>query len=119
MAIAPSNFGAFSGDLLVGNFGDGTIHAYNLAGTPQGALLDVNNNPVTIEGLWALQFGNGANAGPTNSLYFTAGISGGGNIEDHGLFGTITDAPEPGALWMMALGVGGLMVMKWRKRRRL
>src|SRR6478735_309396 len=89
LAQAPSNFGRFSNDLLVGNFGDGQINAYALGAngryTHQGELRE-NGRQLTIDGLWALEFGNGANAGHTNELFFTAGP----NDESHGLFGKIT-----------------------------
>jgi uncharacterized protein (TIGR03118 family) len=88
VAIAPSNFGPFSGDLLVGNFGDGRINAVDPAtGEFLGQLRDAGNRPITIDGLWALAFGGGvANNGPTNSLFFTAGPDG----ESHGLCGVLT-----------------------------
>jgi uncharacterized protein (TIGR03118 family) len=91
MALAPGFFGDYSGTLLVGNFGDGAINSYDpVTGDWLGALLDSKGNPLAIEGLWGLIFGNGkANGGDANTLYFTAGISGGGNPEDHGLFGSI------------------------------
>jgi uncharacterized protein (TIGR03118 family) len=88
LAQAPSDFGRFSGDLLVGNFGDGQINAYELGAngryTHKGELRE-DGHQITIDGLWALEFGNGANAGPTNTLFFTAGP----NDESHGLFGKI------------------------------
>ena len=89
VAWAPANFGKFSGDLLVGNFGDGKIHAYKQTHSGwmlDGVLKDSSNKPIRIDGLWAIAFGNGAAAGPTNSLYFTAGPNG----EADGLFGSIT-----------------------------
>ena len=109
LAIGPSAFGAFSNDLLVGNFGDGRINAFDPAnGTFLGTLEDPNGNPITIEGLWGLRVGNGGNGGDPNTLYFAAGIPGGGEIEDHGLFGSIT-VPEPGATFsFMALGLVAL-----------
>src|SRR5262249_32442787 len=65
LALAPSNFGSFSNDLLVGNFGDGTINAYNpTTGAFVGQMLDDNGNAVQIGGLWGLQFGNGVSSGP-------------------------------------------------------
>jgi uncharacterized protein (TIGR03118 family) len=89
LAQAPSDFGRFSGDLLVGNFGDGQINAYELGSngqyTHKGELRS-NGRQIAIDGLWALEFGNGANAGPTNTLFFTAGP----DEETHGLFGKIT-----------------------------
>jgi uncharacterized protein (TIGR03118 family) len=86
LALAPSNFGQFSGDLLVGNFGNGHINAYDInTGALLGHMLRQNGTTLEIEGLWGLAFGNGAGAGPTNTLLFTAGP----NDETHGLFGSI------------------------------
>jgi uncharacterized protein (TIGR03118 family) len=86
LEIAPSRFGAFSGDLLVGNFGDGTIHAYNPAtGALVGQLENTDGNPIAIDGLWSLRVGNGA-FGSNQSVVFTAGIA----AESHGLLGEIT-----------------------------
>jgi uncharacterized protein (TIGR03118 family) len=94
LALAPSDFGPLSGDLLVGNFGNGRIHAYrqqsNGRWKPQGALKGSNGKPLKIDGLWGLSFGNGGPAGPTNTLYFTAGPNGG----SHGLFGSIEPPAE-------------------------
>jgi uncharacterized protein (TIGR03118 family) len=87
LALAPQGFGRFGKDLLVGNFGDGHINAYKPGtGAFRGQLKDQKGNPITINGLWALGFGNGALAGPTDTLFFTAGI----NDEADGLFGLIT-----------------------------
>jgi uncharacterized protein (TIGR03118 family) len=90
LAVAPNTgFGAFSGDLLVGNFGDGRINAYEPQpdGTFEliGPLRGADGQRIVIDGLWALEFGNGVNAGPTDSLFFTAGP----NDEADGLFGVI------------------------------
>lgn len=86
LALAPADFGLFSNALLVGNFGDGRINAYDLnTGEFLGQLRDQANHPITIDGLWSLQFGNDAAAGASNELFFTAGIDG----EAHGLFGDI------------------------------
>jgi uncharacterized protein (TIGR03118 family) len=86
LAMAPAGFGQFSGDLLVGNFGDGRINAFNpTTGTLIGPLNNQFGNPITIDGLWGLKFGNGGMAGDTKTLFFTAGIGG----EQHGLFGSI------------------------------
>jgi uncharacterized protein (TIGR03118 family) len=83
---APLNFGAFSNAILVGNFGSGMISSFDtLNGNFKGFLIGTNG-PVVIDGLWGLGFGNGANAGPVNTLFFAAGI----NDEQHGLFGTLT-----------------------------
>ena len=90
LALAPADFGRFSGDLLVGNFGDGEISAYAPESNGhwgfRGQLRDGSGHAISIDGLWALAFGNGANAGPTNTLFFTAGP----DDEMHGLFGRIT-----------------------------
>ncbi len=94
VVLAPAGFGGFGGALLVGNFGDGLINAFNpTTGAWLGALRDGANKPLSIDGLWGLAFGNGAKAGDTHTLFFTAGIAGGGNVEDHGLFGRITPIP--------------------------
>lgn len=96
LAIAPSGFGDMSGNLLVGNFGDGTIAAYAMTDdmekfTPNNVLRDADNKPIRIDGLWGIAFGNGATSGPTNALYFAAGPA----EETHGIFGRITLAPTP------------------------
>jgi uncharacterized protein (TIGR03118 family) len=91
VARAPAGFGAAAGDILVGNFGDGTIHAFRPNGffaTPEGSLNTTSGTPIVIDGLWALEFGNGNAAGPTDSLFFTAGP----NDEADGLFGVIRSA---------------------------
>lgn len=94
LAIASAFFGDFSSTLLVGNFGDGRINAFDLAtGEFIGTLQDPTGAPISIEGLWALQAGNGKTGGDSNTIYFTAGISGGGAVEDHGLFGSLQVAP--------------------------
>jgi uncharacterized protein (TIGR03118 family) len=90
LALAPDGFSRFAGDLLVGNFGDGQINAYEeLANghfAHRGELRGSDGKPLAIDGLWALRFGNGGNAGPTGTLFFTAGP----DEESHGLFGSIT-----------------------------
>jgi len=97
MAIAPDTFGDFAGDLLVGNFGDGMIHAFDPAtGALVGTLNDTSGNPIVIQGLWSLMFGNGGRGGDKATLYFAAGIPGpnGEALESHGLFGSIQAAPS-------------------------
>jgi uncharacterized protein (TIGR03118 family) len=87
LAIAPSSFGKLAGDLLVGNFGDGTIDAFNLKTDQfQGALKGADGKPIVIGDLWAISPGNGGSGGSSGSLYFTAGIQ----DEAHGVFGSIT-----------------------------
>jgi uncharacterized protein (TIGR03118 family) len=88
--LAPPTFGRFGGALLVGNFGDGLISAFDPnTGAFLGMLTDQNGKNVQIDGLWGLQFGNGGNGGDVNSLYFTAGPS----LQKHGLFGIIVSNP--------------------------
>jgi uncharacterized protein (TIGR03118 family) len=87
IALAPANFGTFSNALLIGNFGDGWINAFDPAtGAQLGFLEDAHRNPIAVNGLWGLAFGNGHSAGRTNELFFTAGIQ----DEAHGLFGKFT-----------------------------
>jgi uncharacterized protein (TIGR03118 family) len=87
VAQAPAGFGPFGGALLVGNFGDGHITAYNpVSGAMLGQLPDANGIPVAISGLWGLAFGNGLKAGSASQLYFAAGTQ----AETQGVFGTIS-----------------------------
>ncbi len=114
LQIAPSTFGMFAGDLLVGNFGNGMINAYNATtGAFIGTLDGSNGNPVVIDGLWALTIGNGAGGGSLNTLYFTAGPDG----ENHGLFGSLTVVPELSTWAMMLAGFAGLGLTAYRSRR--
>jgi uncharacterized protein (TIGR03118 family) len=86
---APAGFGPFGGSLLVGNFGDGHIDAFDVAsGSFQGALLDTLGNPLAIDGLWGLHFGLPVSGGGIDQrLYFAAGI----DDETHGLFGFLSE----------------------------
>ncbi|MES2017489.1 MAG: TIGR03118 family protein [Pseudomonadota bacterium] len=85
MALAPGNFGSFSGDLLVANFGDGKINAYRPSGHLDGTLSKTDGTPIAIDGLWGIAFGNGINAQPRNTLFYTAGPQ----DEAHGVYGRI------------------------------
>ena len=92
LAIAPQGFASLTapgGDpvLLVGNFGNGRIHAFDAnTGAGLGRLTDPDGEPIDIDGLWGLKVGNGGNGGATNTVYFTAGLFG----ESHGLFGALS-----------------------------
>jgi len=89
LALAPAGFGAFSNDLLVGNFGDGRINAFDPAtGAFLGQLQNPAGHPIDINGLWGLAFGNGGLAGDATTLFFAAGL----NDEADGLFGSIQPA---------------------------
>lgn len=86
LALAGGSFGKFSNDLLVGNFGNGHINAFDpTTGAFLGHLTDQKGNPLIIDGLWSLFFGLGGQAGMANQLFFTAGI----HQEADGLFGMI------------------------------
>jgi uncharacterized protein (TIGR03118 family) len=88
LALAPAGFGRFGGALLVGNFGNGRINAYDPnTGEFLGRLRHEDGTPIQIDGLWALRFGNGVTGNPS-TLLFTAGI----DDEAHGLFGAIEAA---------------------------
>jgi uncharacterized protein (TIGR03118 family) len=116
VALAPSSFGQFGGDLLVGNFS--TLHSFIGAYNPTtGAFLGTIpiDLPPGIEpgGLWALEFGNGVSGGSPDTLYFSDGI----NAEADGLFGAI-ETPLPAALPLFATGIGGLGLLGWRRKRK-
>jgi uncharacterized protein (TIGR03118 family) len=95
IALAPADFGTFSNALLVGNFGDGKINAYDAAaGTFLGTLSDAHNTPIANPGLWGIAFGNDANNQPHNTLFIAAGI----NNEANGLYGRIDLGATPPVL---------------------
>lgn len=101
LALAPKSFGAFAGDLLVGNFGDGHINAFDTGNdTFIGQLLGAGGIPIEIDGLWALIAGNDGGAGSTQAIYFSAGPV----EESHGLFGVL-QVPEPASTALVALGI--------------
>jgi uncharacterized protein (TIGR03118 family) len=89
VARASYAFGRFSGDVLIGNFGNGEVNAFDSDGEFRGTLRDVKGKPLVIDGLWMLTLGGGKNSS-SDRLYFTAGING----ETDGLFGTITPASD-------------------------
>lgn len=119
VTLAPAGFGQFSGDLLVGNFGNGQINAFNAStGAFVGTIDGSNGNPLVNGNLWALATRtNGGGSSNPSAVYFDAGING----QADGLFGDITlAAPEPAAYGSVALGLVmlcGLIVFKRRKAR--
>jgi uncharacterized protein (TIGR03118 family) len=99
LALAPSAFGKFSGELLVGNFGNGLIQAFDLQSLRgndesifRGLLHSASGPLLKIDGLWALSFGNDHAAGPSTTLFFTSGPQG----ESHGIFGSLVATTPPG-----------------------
>jgi uncharacterized protein (TIGR03118 family) len=115
VTIAPAVFGQFSNDLLVGNFGNGTINAFDpTSGAFLGTIMGGNGSPIVNNNLWALEVrGNGgANSNP-NALYFDAGING----QVDGLFGEITATPEPAVYGSAALGLAMFGVLAVFRRR--
>ena len=110
ITLAPSGFGAFGNDLLIGNFGNGEIDAYSTSGTFEGVLED-DGVPIVNPNLWALDFRvGGASDTDPDALYFTAGV-------DHqmgGLFGEIVETPEPPSLALIGLGLLALTLARLR-----
>jgi uncharacterized protein (TIGR03118 family) len=118
LAIAPASFGAFGLDLLVGNFGDGRINAFDpTAHTFLGQLTVPGGQPLTIDGLWGLSVGNsdtGGVAGSANDVYFTSGP----NAETHGLLGAIQQVPEPSSLLLLSASAVAVWVRRRVRRQR-
>jgi uncharacterized protein (TIGR03118 family) len=115
LAIAPSSFGSFAGDLLVGNIGDGTINAFNLSNNNHfdGQLLGTDGKPLSIDGLWGLIPGNGGLGGNVDTIYFSAGPQ----DESHGLFGSLNAVPEPSSVVLGMIALALLAVgSRWRVR---
>jgi len=113
VAIAPAGFGQFANALLIGNFGDGTISAFDpVTGAFLGLLTDVLGNPLVNDGLWAIGFRAPGSTFDPNALYFTAGIRG----EEEGLFGAIRPVPEPMTLSLLGFGVAASAFARRRRR---
>jgi len=116
ITLAPAGFGGFGGDILVGNFGNGEINAFNATtGAYAGTLTDINGNPIVNDGLWAIGFDlpNGApGALNPDELFFTAGP----NQGNDGLFGALTPVPEPGAFGLAGLALVGLAAVRRIRR---
>jgi uncharacterized protein (TIGR03118 family) len=111
LALAPSSFGTLAGALLVGNFGDGRINAFDAGSNAfLGQILGADGQPLSIDGLWAIAPGNGSSAGSSALLYFTAGPDG----ESHGLLGVLNPVPEPSTYVLL---MAGLAVMTLSRRR--
>jgi uncharacterized protein (TIGR03118 family) len=92
VVVPPAGFGAFAGDVLVGNFGDGVLNAYTPAGAFIDSVKDAGGNVITNLSLWDLVFGGGGAAGDANTLYLTAG----GMAEMHGVFASLVPTQASG-----------------------
>ena len=113
LTIAPPGFGSFGNDLLVGNFGNGEILAYDPStGNYLNTIDGTNGSPIVNDFLWALEFRTGGTNTSPDTLYFTAGI----NNQADGLFGAITATPEPAAGMFMIVGLSALVLAKARRR---
>jgi uncharacterized protein (TIGR03118 family) len=117
LALAPSNWGQFGGDLLVGNFafGDSVIDALNPTTWAVEGTIPIDDGGQMPGGLWSLAFGGGGADGNPDTLFITDGLNG----EKDGLLASITAVPESSTWAMMLLGFGGLAFFAARKRRRV
>jgi uncharacterized protein (TIGR03118 family) len=113
ITLAPSTFGNFGNDILIGNFLNGEINAFDpTTGVYLGTLDGSNGQPIADPGLWALDFRTGGTGNAPNALYFTAGI----NDEQDGLFGEITDTPEPTPFVLCGLGILCLALTRFHQQ---
>ena len=111
IALAPSNFGQFSNDLLIGNNDSaGWINAFDPVTGAYVGTLNQNGVPISLNGLWGITFGNGSGSGATNTLYFAAGAN-----DQNGLYGSIVAAPEPAEGLSLLMGV---VALAYRRRGR-
>jgi uncharacterized protein (TIGR03118 family) len=109
ITLAPAGFGSFGGDLLVGNFGNGEINAFNpTTGAWIGTLDSDSGTPIVNNDLWALEFRTEGSGMNPDALYFTAGING----QKDGLFGSIQPTPEPGTFVLLGSGLVGLIFLR-------
>jgi uncharacterized protein (TIGR03118 family) len=113
VVVAPSNFGSFSNDLLIGNFGNGEILAFDATSNMfLGTINGANGQPLVNDHLWALETRNGVNGFDPNAVYFSAGING----EADGLFGQINaNTPEPASIIGTATGLLALAFARARR----
>jgi uncharacterized protein (TIGR03118 family) len=121
LAIAPAGFGTFADDLLVGNFGNGEINAFDpTTGAFLGTVDGSDGNPINIPGLWDVTIGNGGTGVDPNAIYFTAGLPNFDmpslGLEQDGLFGDLSVVSEPGSLALLLTSIG---VLIWFGRRRI
>jgi uncharacterized protein (TIGR03118 family) len=107
VVMASANFGTFSNDLLVGNFGDGTINAFDTGGNFLGQMKNENNQLIATPGLWDMVFGAGGTGDP-NTLYITAG----GSTQTHGLFATLVPTPAAGKDFALQLSAPSATVTR-------
>ncbi len=115
VTMAPAGFGQFGNDLLVGNFGNGEINAFDSMGNYVGTLDGSNGSPIVNSDLWALDFrpNGGASSNP-DALYFTAGI----DKQQDGLFGELTPTPEPLGYGLAGIGLIALASLRSVRRKR-
>jgi uncharacterized protein (TIGR03118 family) len=115
LALAPSNWGQFGGDLLVGNFafGDSVIDALNPTTFALEGTIAINDGGQSPGGLWSLAFGGGGADGNPDTLFITDGLNG----ETDGLLASVTVVPEASTWAMMLIGFGGLALFATRRRR--
>jgi uncharacterized protein (TIGR03118 family) len=113
ITVAPSTFGSFGNDFLIGNFGNGEINAYSATGVFQGTLDGTNGLPLVNANLWALDFRTGGTNVNPNDLYFTAGI----NNQAGGLFGEIAPTPEPSPIFLVGLGLVTVAAVRLRQQQ--
>lgn len=114
ITLAPTGFGSYSDDLLVGNFGDGEILIYDpTTDAYLGTLDGTNGTPLVNPFLWALETRTGGTNDNTDALYFTAGI----DNQQGGLFGEITEVPEPATIFGAASGLIAIVLSRVRRSR--